>query len=161
MPDDVLRSSVGGLIAAFRQGLIGFVPTAERLKMPWRDENQHRDWERVAEAMFDACVRSPIGADATRLAGEYKLPRYDIDVDSYGELSWIAVRHPSYDVRLAMIRLMSHGEPFDTVDAAVVDSTTLKRIGAVELPFDELEFVYLRRVVGAEDQEVVDIVAVE
>lgn len=159
--DDVLRASVGELVAAFRQGLIGFLPTAERLMMPWQDENQHRDWERVAEAMFDACVRSPIGADEGRSAGEYKLARYDIDVEAYDELSWISVRHPSYDVSLAMIRLMSRRDPFDTVEAAVVDAVSLARSGSVELPFDEVEFAYLRRVVGAAPQEAVDIVAVE
>jgi hypothetical protein len=79
---------VHGLASAFRDGLLGFLPVADRLEMSWRDENQHRDWELVASAMFDACVRSPIGVDVGQVPGEFGLPQYDIDQESYDDMSW-------------------------------------------------------------------------
>jgi hypothetical protein len=127
-----LRASVRELVLAFRDGSVGFRPVAERSETSWRDENQHRDWEFVAPAMFDACVRSPIGMDADRLHDEFRLPRYDIDYDSYAELSWISVRSPARDGSLVFNRFTSEQGPFDTVQAAVVDPVMLHARERVE-----------------------------
>jgi hypothetical protein len=157
--EDVLRASVRELVLAFRDGLLGFRPVADRLEMSWRDGNQHRDWELVASAMFDACVRSPIGMDADRSQGEFRLPRYDIDYDSYAELSWISVRSPAWDGALALIRLTSEGEPFDTVQAAVVDPVTWRTRERFEVPIREADFSFTRRAPGVSEAEIFDIVA--
>jgi hypothetical protein len=161
MNEDVLRATVNDLISAFRDALIGFIPIADRLMMPWQDENQHRDWERVAEAMFDACVRGPIEAEATRSVTEYLVPRYDIDVDSYAAASWISVRREGHDTQVALVRLVTDRDPFDSVQGALIDPTTLGTIGRVEMPMREAQFSYIRRGPGAEDSELTTIVAVE
>lgn len=161
MNEDVLRASVSDLINAFRDALIGFIPIANRLMIPWQDENQHRDWERVAEAMFDACVRGPIDAEATRSVAEYSMPRYDIDVDSYAEASWISVSWEGHDAQVALVRLVTDRDPFDSVQGALIDPTTLGRIGRVEMPMHDVQFSYIRRGSGAEDFELATIVAVE
>lgn len=83
VPDDVLRCSVDDLLGVFRDGLLALVPMAQRLGIEWRNDDRHRDWERLSEALFDACVRGPIEADAGLSFDELRLPRYDIDVASY------------------------------------------------------------------------------
>jgi hypothetical protein len=127
--------------------------------MRWQDDDQHIDWELVAEAMFHACVRSPIQVDERRVDGEFRIQRYDIDFDSYAEASWVSVRSSSYDGMLALIRLLSYEEPFDTVQAAVIEPGTCRTIRRVELPLRDVGFGYVRRVRGAPDDEVDDIVA--
>jgi hypothetical protein len=152
---------VNELVGVLRDALVGFIPVADRLLMPWQDENQHRDWERVAEAMFDACVRGPINAEATRSVGEYSMPRYDIDVDSYVQASWISVGWEGRDAQVALVRLVTDRDPFDSVEGAVIDPTTLGVSGRVQMPLRDVQFSYTRRAPGAQDSELTTIVAVE
>jgi hypothetical protein len=161
MSGDVLRSSVTDLVLAFRDALLGFVPVADRLQMPWGDDSQHRDWERVAETLFDACVRGPVEADGARRAGEFLLPRYDVDVESYAEASWISVRSADQPGTLAMIRLLSDREPFDSVQAAVIDTATLRATEVIKMPIRDVDFVFVRRAKGFPDADITTIVAVE
>jgi hypothetical protein len=161
MGEDVLRSSVTDLVLAFRDALRGFVPVADRLQMPWKDGNQHRDWERVAEAMFDACVRGPVEAEVERPAREFLLPRYDVDVESYAESSWISVQSAGRHGRLVMSRLASDREPFDSVQAAVIGATTLRATGVITIPIRDADFVFVRRAKGLRDIDITTITAVE
>ncbi|TCC31225.1 hypothetical protein [Kribbella sindirgiensis] len=161
MDEDVLRCSVHDLVLTFRDGLRAFVPIADRLVMPWHDAYQHPDWERVAWAMFDSIVRSPIEIETGRIDGEHPLVKYDIDVDSYVGASWIAVHLPDRDGALPMIRLTSNDLPFDSVQAAVVDPVSLERTDSVEVPLEGVRFVYIRRAEGVPDVEVRAIEAYE
>jgi hypothetical protein len=56
---------------------------------------------------------------------------------------------------------MSEGEPFDTLQAAVIDSTTLRTLERVEIPVRDAGFSFTRRAPGVPDAEVVAIVAEE
>lgn len=158
--EEFLRISVTDLVLTFRSALRGFIPIADRLRISWRDDNQHVDWEHVAAAVFHACVRSPIDVDERRADGEFRIPEYDIDFDSYVDASWISVRTGSDKEMLAMIRLLTREEPFDMVQAAVVDRVTLQTIGRVEIPVSDANFVFIRRATEIPDEEVAAIVAV-
>ena len=102
----------------------GFIPVADRLRMSWREENQHVDWEKVAAAMFHACVRSPIQVDEGRVDGQFWIGQYDIDFESYAEASGISVRSAAHGERLAMIRLLTFDEPLDTVKGPRFDAAS-------------------------------------
>jgi hypothetical protein len=143
--DDVLHASVSELVATFRQGLLALVPIAEKLRMNWRDDEQHHDWERLAEAVFDACVRSPISADARRVDDELPLARYDIDDSPYQERSWIAIDADDFTSPLVLVRLSSEHDPFDTLQCVRLSTANWKAVGRTALPFGEAGLVFVRR----------------
>ncbi len=158
LENDVLKISVGGLIANFRGALEAMVPFAESLKMDWRDGQQHRDWESLAEAIFDAMVRGPIGADQGIVIQECKLARYDIDHDSYADLSWVEVSAGGSVG--PFVRLYSVSEPFDSAEIAVLDPE-MRRVEAKVFPLNSCQFAYRRNVPGRGMSRVEFISAVE
>ncbi|MBW4721333.1 hypothetical protein [Saccharothrix obliqua] len=160
MDDDTLRSSVSDLLGAFRDALIALVPIADRLKMGWRDGDQHRDWENMAEAVFNACVRGPIEADEGRWNDEYRLPRYDIDDSMYSTSSWIRLTADDRESLVVFVRLVSAGGPFDAVEGVELDPVTLVPRGRVVVGFEGCGFTFVRRS-GARSEEVRGVVAVE
>lgn len=147
-------------LAAFRDALSVLAPIAQRLKMEWRDEGQHIHWERMAEAVFDSCVRGPIEADARHRRDDHRLPRYDIDDSSYGRSSWIRVERGGDRSLVVFIRLLSGRETFDEVQGAKLDENTFMPLERVVIPFDQCRFAFVRR--SAVRSDVVhDIEAVE
>lgn len=140
--DDVLRTTVSDLLINFRSVLVAAVPSAERIKLAWRDDNPHDDWERLAECMFDVFVRATVEADRHRLPGEYTLPRYDFDVESYHDSSWISV---AGQPDLAFVRLLSRADPFDTVQLARVEPSTHRALGRQLVAWRDLSFELVRR----------------
>jgi hypothetical protein len=160
MEDDSLCCSVSELMATFRLALMALIPAAERLKMNWRDEHQHRDWERMAVAVFDACVRGPIASDSSHWNDELSLPRYDIDHTSYLACSWIRVEREA-GPSAVLIRLLSHREPFDTVQVVTLNPDTFAPVGRLTLPFGESEFAFVRRSGTRPDEVVHEIEAIE
>jgi hypothetical protein len=161
MAEDSLRCSPSELMMTFREALIAFIPTAERLLLEWGDGCQHRDWERLAETLFDVCVRGPIESDAEHDDAEYPLPRYDIDAVSYGTSSWLSATSEGTDPPAAFIRLMTELKPFDTVQVAILDPETLVPIDRVRLAFTDVDFAFIRRSSGEADVEVREIEAVD
>ena len=47
-------ATVDELFGTFRGALLAILPMADRAKMNFRDEETHRDWERLAECSFDS-----------------------------------------------------------------------------------------------------------
>jgi len=85
--DDLLEATIDEMVDTFRSALIALLPAANRSKLTWADENQHRDWESLAESAFNTFVRGPIQADITGRSMAAPLARYDIDSDSYASQS--------------------------------------------------------------------------
>jgi len=154
MLDDALRCSVSELVTTFRQALVSLLPAAERLKMEWHDESQHRDWERIAEAAFDAFVRGPIESDSGHWDDELPLPRYDVDDAFYLACSWIRVERTRGEPAGVLIRLLSGREPFDTAQVVRIDPETLAPSERLTLPVEESVFAFVRRS-GTRPDEVV------
>lgn len=161
MTEDSLRCSTADLLVIFRDALVGLTPIADRLLLEWGDGRQHRDWERLAETLFDVCVRGPIESDVARREGEFALPRYDIDVASYATSSWISVASGGSASPVVFIRLMTTMKPFDTVQVAILDPDTLVPVERMRLPFAEAEFAFMRRSDNQPDAGVHEIQAVD
>jgi hypothetical protein len=161
MTEDSFRCSVAELVSIFHEALLALVPTAERLLLEWRDEYQHRDWERVAASLFDVCIRGPIEADSRRRDDEYPLASYDIDVPSYATSSWITIGPTEDGFHTALIRLMSDTRPFDRVQIAKVDPATLAPVERLLVLVDDAEFAYFRRSATEPDSLVSKIEAVD
>jgi hypothetical protein len=158
--DDVYGATVAELFDNFRGALSAILPVAERAKINYADEGTHRDWERLAESMFDAFVRSPIDSDRAANGSELPLARYDIDVDEYLAVSWLASDADSpYDG--AVIRLLSQGAPFDTVQVVDIDSVTLRAGRRRTVAVSEVRPALYRRREGGEARIVTEIEAVE
>ena len=122
--------SVADLLVNFRSALLSVLPNAEQGRLPWSDEQQHPQWEKLAECMFDVFVRQPIAADRSRWPGELPLPRYDIDYTDLAGRSWLKVSDGSADT-LAFVRFLSVKAPFDSVQVRVVgkgDQTEERRV---------------------------------
>lgn len=148
-------------MAIFREALIALTPTADRLLLEWVDGGQHRDWERIAETLFDACVRGPLEAESGRRAEEFVLARYDIDLDSYEGFSWIGVKAETLPTPAVLVRLMSDGNPFDAVQVAILDPVGHTPAERVLVPFAEAEFTFVRRSLAEPDVEIRDIEAID
>lgn len=161
MTEDSLRCSVTDLLGVFREALIALTPTADRLLLEWLDGRQHRDWERIAETLFDVCVRGPLESESGRRDADFPLARYDIDVDSYEAFSWIGVKGKALSSSAVLIRLMTDLKPFDAVQVAIVDSVTRTPVERVLLPLAEAEFTFVRRSQAEPDAEIRDIEAID
>lgn len=161
MTEDSLRCSPSGLVSTFRDALIAFIPTAERLLLEWGDGRQHRDWERLAATLFDVCVRDPVESDSARRVAEYPLPPYDIDAVSYTATSWIIARTEKTHPPAVLVRLMTDLRPFDSVQVAILDPDSLLPIDRGMLPFAEVDFAFVRRSKGQPDVEIHEIEAIE
>jgi len=142
--EDVYRASVGELLRNFRDALLAVTPIADRAKINYRDEDTHRDWERLSESLFDAFVRSPINSDRLRTGDELPLARYDVDVDDYFRLSWLSIDHESPH-RAAVVRFLSEARRFDTVQVVEIDPASMRAGRRTIVPFDGARFVLYRR----------------
>jgi hypothetical protein len=157
---DVYRATVGELFDNFRRALLAILPIADRAKINYRDEETHRDWERLAESMFDAFVRSPIDSDRAAIGRELPLARYDIDVDDYLAISWLASNADSPH-RGAVIRFLSQRAPFDTVQVVDIDPVTLRAGRRRTVAVSEIRPALYRRRESGEATVVTHIEAVE
>jgi hypothetical protein len=158
--DDVYQATVGELFDNFRRALLALLPIADQAMINYRDEETHPDWERLAESMFDAFVRSPIDCDRAVVGRELRLARYDIDLDDYLAVSWLASDAESPH-RGAVVRFLSQGAPFDTVQVVDIDPVTLRAGRRRTVPVSEIRPALYRRRESGEATVVIQIVAVE
>ena len=142
--NDIYVATVDELFQNFRDALLAMLPIAERAQINFRDEETHKDWERLAEACFDAFVRSPIDADRSHTGRELALARYDIDLADYLAASWLTVDE-SHPHRAAVVRLLSRSTPLDTVQVVEIDLDTLRAGPRRMLPVDSVTFACYRR----------------
>ncbi|MCT2584637.1 hypothetical protein [Actinophytocola gossypii] len=159
--DDVYTASIDELISNFRSALIALVPVAERARMVWADAmEQHYEWEKLQQAVFNAFVAQPIAMDRGRDDAQLPLSTYDIDVADYSPMSWISCQS-SLEEDLALVRLVTHEHPFDIVQAAKVDSENFQRSSVVEIPYERSSFCYIRRMRDGKAVRISNIEAVE
>jgi hypothetical protein len=143
-PDGYLPSKRERAVQNVRDPLLALLPSAKRAAINFQDDETHRDWERLAEACFDAFVRSPIDADQAHTPGELPLARYDIDLDDFLGVSWLTVDELAPH-RGAMVRLLSRSSPFDTLQVVDIDPDSLRAGRRSELPFSGTNLGYYRR----------------
>ncbi|MBB4905044.1 hypothetical protein [Actinophytocola algeriensis] len=81
------------------------------------------------------------------MAHEFPLAPYDIDLDDYAAKSWLSFSRGS-GADLALVRLVTHDSPFDTVEGVEVDPATFARGQRFEVPLGDTTFAYVRRTPG-------------
>jgi hypothetical protein len=157
---DVYRATVGELLENFRDALVAILPVVDRAMINYRDNETHRDWERLAEGMFDAFVRSPIDSDLAAIGGELPLARYDIDVGDYLGVSWLTtdVEAPHRGV---LLRFLSDAAPFDKIQVVDIDPVTLRAGKRRTVATSEISLALYRRVEDGGAAIVTQIEAVE
>ncbi|HTZ44465.1 MAG TPA: hypothetical protein VMB79_11450 [Jatrophihabitans sp.] len=157
---DVYNASIDDLFGNFRAALLALLPIAESARINYSDEEPHRDWERLAECMFDTFVRSPIGADESASYRPHPLARYDIDVEDYLAASWLTV-DATAPCRGAVVRLLSRESLFDSVQLAEIDPVTLRTIRRRVVGLDGLNLAYFLRLENGISAVLTEIAAVE
>ena len=158
---DVFEATVDELLATFRQALLGLLPSATRSLMRWDGIGAHPDWERLSMVAYDVFVRNPIMVDRSRGVSDAPLPRYDIDVDSYSDLSWISIANQTGN-DLAFVRFLTVSEPFDSMQGAVIDPRTGSILESHTVAWPAIGTTLMRRPVDARQlQRLSSIVAEE
>lgn len=158
--DDVLDTTVASLLRSFQFALRALVPSADTIRLAWRDGESSPQWEKLAASVFDAYVRAPIDADLERPQGALPLAPYDIDVPDYVGLSWIGCRSGD-EGDYAFVRLLSLAQPFDTVQAVSVGSDLHASRTRTTIPLAKLDFVLVRHTAAGGLESTSRIVAVE
>jgi hypothetical protein len=157
--DDLFRASISELLRNFRDALLALIPVADVAMIDYRDESMHRDWERLAECMFDVFVRSPVDSAADRTGRELPLARYDIDLDDYSESSWLTAGGVTGSD--AIVRFLSSVKPFDTVQVVEVDPVTFRAGQRRSVPLRDLDPTLWWRTTDGGSRAVLGIEAVE
>jgi hypothetical protein len=142
--DDVLIASVDELMGTFRAALLALVPVADRAKLGWRENEANPAWERLAVCAYEAFVGGPVSTDRDRRASNAPLARYDIDIESYREKSWIGVGDSIYPGS-AMVRVVTVVAPFDSVEVVDVDLVSGRPGDRQLIRWDEARFFFVRR----------------
>ncbi len=158
--DDVFEASVSELLQLFRDALSALAPIASRAMLSWDGFDSHPDWERLAASAFHAFVASPVSTDRQRRAGDGPLAPYDIDLDSYAGASWVGVSEESSG-SLALVRLVTRSDPFDSVEFARLDPVDGRIIETFVLPWVGLEWCLFRRSASGSVEVVSRVVAEE
>lgn len=158
LDDDIYRSTITALFENFRCALLALLPMADRAKINFRDEETHRDWERLAQNIFDVFVGAPIDADRAATSRDLPLARYDLDLSDYLGVSWITAS-PQAPHNAAVVRLLSKDAPFDTVQVVDVNEVSLLAGSRTTLHINTLSLALYRRSETGESTVVAEIEA--
>jgi hypothetical protein len=117
--------TVTELIKNFQAALVGLVPVAERLGIPWRRPDAYDEWDSLATAAYTCLVVTPCrwSLPATEQKG-FRLPPYDLLLESYAGYNLIEVGSDSTpDVIHVFHALGTTHQPFDTIEWRSVDAS--------------------------------------
>jgi hypothetical protein len=109
---------VTALIGNFRAGLIGLLPSVERVGIPWQRPDAYDDWDDMVTAIYNGLVVEPIRWGLPEIDPEaYRLADYDLLLPSYACVSVIEVFPPDSGGTLRVFHALgTTREPFDTVE---------------------------------------------
>ena len=109
---------IAALIRNFRAGLIGLLPSVERVGIPWRRPDAYDDWDDMATAVYHGLVVEPIRWGIPEIDPEvFRLADYDLLLPSYAGVSVIEVLPPDPAGALRIFHALGTiREPFDTVE---------------------------------------------
>lgn len=102
----------------FRASLIAVVPMAEQVRIAWRRPDSYDEWDAIASALFDQLVLEVIRFSLPEESREvFRLPSYDLCLESYESVSTLEVVHPSLDPgRWLFHAFGTEREPFDKIE---------------------------------------------
>lgn len=88
MKTKIFEKTVTDILWIFRESLIALIPSMEKAKIGWRDNEAYDDWDEIAKVLYEKIiVRSiqfSLGVD-----NSVDLPSYGIRYDSYKGRSFI------------------------------------------------------------------------
>ena len=122
--------TVDELIANFRQALRALVPSVERAGIPWRRPDAYDEWDSLAAATYDALVAKPLRWSLPEPGqATFRLPKYDLLLESYAGLSVIEVGPPGGERLRVFHALGTKDEPFDLVEwrSVSIDGSPLSK----------------------------------
>jgi hypothetical protein len=109
---------VTALIGNFRAGLIGLLPSVERVGIPWKRPDSYDDWDDMVTAIYNGLVVEPIRWGLPAIDSEaFRLVDYDMLLPSYAGVSVIEVLPPDPAGTLRVFHALGTSrEPFDIVE---------------------------------------------
>jgi len=110
--------TVNDLVGNFRAGLLGLLPSVERIGLPWKRNEAYDEWDDLASAVYKALVVEPLrsGLNASE-QDRFGLPDYDMLLPTYAGISMIEVLPAEADERLKVFHALgTTAVPFDTVE---------------------------------------------
>lgn len=134
---------VTALIGNFRAGLMGLLPSVERVGIPWKRPDAYDDWDDMVTAIYNGLVVGPIRWGLPEIDPEaFRLADYDMLLPSYAGVSVIEVLPPDPDGTLRVFHALgTTREPFDIVEWRPVSPEGFPQSETLGTsPVDGLEF---------------------
>jgi hypothetical protein len=146
MIDGMRSITVTDLVLNFAAACRALVPNLERAAVPWRDDDQYDNWDRIAEPLFVSLVAEPcafhavgeVGLSALRVA-QYGFER------AADRNAWVAL-DAAYPAQL--IGLSTVARPFDHARCA-------EPAGLV--PLDTARFVFVLEAAGGSQRRLEEV----
>lgn len=117
--------TVTDLLLNFRQALLAVVPTVEKVGTSWRRLDAYDEWDAIASALFNALVFEVLRwSQPERLKERFRLPDYDLLLQSYAGLCVLEVVHPALPSGHHIFHAFgTRKSPFDVVELRRVSET--------------------------------------
>jgi hypothetical protein len=110
--------TVTELICNFRAGLLGLLPSIERVGIPWKRPDAYDEWDNLAAAVYHALIVEPLRSSLPESEQEhFRLPEYDLLLSSYSGRSVIEILPPGSGRAIRVFHAFGTAEaPFDLVE---------------------------------------------
>ena len=123
--------TITDVLLNFRQALLAILPAVERVGIPWRRPDAYDDWDAITSVMFNTLVVEVFRwSVASSTSGLFKMPGYDLLLESYAGLCVLEVRHAALQGGRHLFHSFgTHDSPFDMIE--------VRRISETGDPFDQ------------------------
>lgn len=110
--------TIDAVLANFREALRAVVPMMEGAGIPWKRPDAYDEWDSVATALFESLVVSVLRESLSENDWhDFKIPDYDLLLDSYRGMSTLEVEHSSLGAGRWVFHAFGTKEtPFDSVE---------------------------------------------
>jgi hypothetical protein len=124
---DMQNVTVTALVVNFADACRALVPMLDGASVPWRDEGQHDEWNRIAEPLFHTLVAGPcaLAALGESASGRLDIARYGVEGAQGDCKAYVAVDGPEPRRLLA---LSTKSRPFDRVTLADAEADEKMRL---------------------------------
>ena len=138
------QTTITELMHILRDALIALVPTVERAKIAWRDEEAYDDWDDICESLYqNIVIRSLEFAEG--FPEDLQVPRYGMVDDCYAGLSFfriVCANLPSEKTG-AFVAFGTDAHPFDLVNYVEL-TNDFKRVNDVKtISVQSVEFQFV------------------
>ncbi len=143
--NEMWSTTLNDLLYIFRNASIAIIPWLEKARIGWKEEEAYDDWDNIVNALYENIVCSSLFGE---VSSEYDIAKYDFTLDSYANVNFILVKTRTDDGSdLAFVSFLNITTPMDMLKVAVLGSDGLVLEYRV-IEYDEVEFVFVRRING-------------